>query len=501
MHAMGSQAFPSMPSCQPRHPRLPLQQSASFAFLRAHLPSQVNLDGRIQPGVHQADLLYNKGAHYYWITSRTLKRSAMGKWFLGWTFGAEEGLLLMLRSPTKEEVAAAIAEGFQARDDEEDVGDVIERPIARMVPGRMLQTQGRGSGAAYGEDDGQEQEQNAADYDGQPLPAQRSPNGSGGRAGSRAEVMARGKGQPLGSGREDGARVNDDDDCREDSVPSTDSGRRRGGATSSGGPAGELRDPRLATARVTSSEPGASLQELPGAPGPSRRGGEGLGLRGQEQDRPYPRGQERPPPKLAQDGSAGSVPQGSGGGPVRGGATNAGAPSRQPVTSSAEPPGGSAGASGLSSAPPEGGPDARAALGSGATPPAPRAPGHATGAVMAQPPKLATAGSLPTSVGGPSAAESASPRALQPSTTEGSVLAGSDAADAAATVLRLPSNVSEMLPSEYLPAAVSLRCTVDGELDPVIYACEVRHCGAAAPRVLGGLWRKVAWALRGSSCM
>ncbi len=444
--------------------------------------------------MHQADLLYNKGAHYYWITSRTLKRSAMGKWFLGWTFSTEDGLLLMLRSPTKEEVAAAIAESFQAREDDEDAGDVIERPIARLVPGRMLQTQGRGGGVAYGEDDGQEHEQEAVDYDGQLLPAQRSPDGSGGRVGWRGEAllqaMARGKVQPLGSGRgdgtgrEDGALVGEDDDYREDSVPSTDSGRRRGGTASSGGPGG---DPRLAAARVTSSDQGrgphamgprAALQDLPRAPGPSSRGVEGLGLLRQDQDRPYSRGHERLPVKLAQDGSAGDVPQGSGGGPVRGAAANAGAPSRQPVTGFADRPGGSAFASGPSSIPPDGVPDARAALGSGISPPAARAPGRAPGVTMTQPSKLATAGSLPTSLGAPSAAESASPGVPQPSTTEGGVLAGPDLAGAVATVLRLPSNVSEMLPLEYLPAAVSLRCTVDGELDPVVYACEVRHCGS-----------------------
>ncbi|KXZ49247.1 hypothetical protein GPECTOR_22g839 [Gonium pectorale] len=87
---------------------------------RTELQVKVMLDNRMLYGVHQADLLYNKGAHYYWITSRTLKRAAMGKWFLGWNYTSSDGLVLLLRSPSKDEIAAAIAEGFQAKEDEEE---------------------------------------------------------------------------------------------------------------------------------------------------------------------------------------------------------------------------------------------------------------------------------------------------------------------------------------------------------------------------------------------
>ncbi|KAG2493079.1 hypothetical protein HYH03_008742 [Edaphochlamys debaryana] len=120
--------------------------------VRADVRVQIKLDNQLQPVVHEAELLYNKGAHYYWITSRTLKRAAMHKWFVGWSFSPAEGLVLLLRSPSREEMAALAADALhpgQAEDEPEpqdqqsleqdeepddDMEDVQEEAQPQMQP-------------------------------------------------------------------------------------------------------------------------------------------------------------------------------------------------------------------------------------------------------------------------------------------------------------------------------------------------------------------------------
>ncbi|KAG2492203.1 hypothetical protein HYH03_009450 [Edaphochlamys debaryana] len=78
---------------------------------RRQLDVKVQLDGRLQPKPHRGELLYNKGAHYYWVTGTSLRKLAKGKWFMGWRHSPEEGLVLLLRSPKDPEVKAARKEG------------------------------------------------------------------------------------------------------------------------------------------------------------------------------------------------------------------------------------------------------------------------------------------------------------------------------------------------------------------------------------------------------
>ncbi|KAG2486770.1 hypothetical protein HYH03_014569 [Edaphochlamys debaryana] len=78
---------------------------------RRQVDVKVMLDNRLQPTPHNGELMYNKGAHYYWVTGTSLRRAARGRWFMGWRHTPGEGLVLLLRSPKDPEVRAAKAEG------------------------------------------------------------------------------------------------------------------------------------------------------------------------------------------------------------------------------------------------------------------------------------------------------------------------------------------------------------------------------------------------------
>ncbi|KAG2493091.1 hypothetical protein HYH03_008754 [Edaphochlamys debaryana] len=95
---------------------------------------QIKLDNQLQPVVHEAELLYNKGAHYYWITSRTLQDAAMHKWFLGWSFTPAEGLVLLLRSLSREEMSALAADGLHPGQAEDEPEPLRERMQVHATP-------------------------------------------------------------------------------------------------------------------------------------------------------------------------------------------------------------------------------------------------------------------------------------------------------------------------------------------------------------------------------
>ncbi|GLC36859.1 hypothetical protein PLESTM_000511600 [Pleodorina starrii] len=441
---------------------------------RTELQVKVMLDNRMLNGVHQADLLYNKGAHYYWITSRTLKRTAMGKWFLGWSHTPTDGLVLLLRSPSKDEIAAAIAEGFQGKEDEEDTEvpelqlqmqqqlqqqmlHVLSPPSphpARMQSGRSL------TALAYG------------DEDAMMLMQQQTP-------ASEMEDFAEGgqyhRTPPLGMGARLGPAGDEDDAV---SGLSGESELRRALGPS---------DPRLMVALAAaelqqrgmypgSGTPGAATGGRRPTPGSSAGPGAGTG-RGYTGARDA-RDLQQPLPGRQQ---AGAVPA-AGGAPVLyrdfparsgsdglnaagGGVTPTGQP-RNPAppparyTNFSEVPGGTAFANV---------PLPSEHLGLEPQPPLPQ-------------PHRGGAATMPSQLGATtSIASNLSLAGATQLTGAASMLQASGVAGPVAAPLRLPTNVSELLPPEYLPAAVSVRCTLDGSLQPDIFGCEIHrnrqgHC-------------------------
>jgi collagen type III alpha len=342
---------------------------------------QVMMDSRMLPETHQADLLYNKGAHYYWITSRTLKRTAMGKWFLGWSHTSTEGLILLLRSPSREEIAAAIAEGFTPKDEEEEEG-----PDSR---GHALAEEGPEDEDAQGEPElGLLPQQGSL----QQLLLQSGGSGGSGAAGPAA---LRGGGEPgarRAGGGGSGSRLAWMPTGEEDEAMSGQSGRRRGPPA----------DPRLHA---------SSSAAAPPAPAARRTAGE--------------------PP----------------GGGRMGGSGSASGPASGLLSSFTDLPDGPAFAAGLS-----GGPDLL--------------PGRST--------QLGAAASIASNLPLGSRGDLASALSLLQSAGGGGS-GGGGSAVARLPPMRLPDTVSELLPTEYLPAAVSVRFTVDGALQSEVLSCEVRR--------------------------
>ncbi|KAG2497610.1 hypothetical protein HYH03_004354 [Edaphochlamys debaryana] len=119
---------------------------------RRQLHVKVMLDGRVLPRVHDGELLYNKGAHYYWVTGSSLRQLARGKWFLGWRHAPDDGLVLLLRSPKDPEVRAAAAGGVPLPKETKAVpyGRTAVHAAAAAADVEATGSGGRGKGSAGG---------------------------------------------------------------------------------------------------------------------------------------------------------------------------------------------------------------------------------------------------------------------------------------------------------------------------------------------------------------
>ncbi|PNW73752.1 hypothetical protein CHLRE_13g571400v5 [Chlamydomonas reinhardtii] len=554
---------------------------------RTELLVKVNLDSRLVAGVHQADLLYNRGAHYYWITSRTLKRAAMGKWFLGWSHSAAEGLVLLLRSPSRDEMAAAIAEGFQLKEEEEEEatdagagGGGGGGAPSGSPPGPSMRAAG---GGGAGSERLGDQEAAALDRsDGLLLPAG---TGRAGRAQATRSLaaLAYGGGDgdllmpppapvvggldlaagggvgSMGAGSAGGLLAQESPSLRrqagsgwrsgpgpeEDEVVSgamahDGSEQRGGGRGGSNGPGGQVAhsgDPRLLLQQQRGALPTGSgggggprrgtpalstgsgadrershsqlrgdagglldhhrdLEQLLGGAASTGSGGAGPSWLGQG---PSYRGQQQ---SSRSGGSAGSEGRGGGGG--SGSVLISGGTAAR-YTNFEEVPGGSAfGTAVLNLQADAGGqellPGLQGGHGGGGGGPLPsvsqqiggglgpgRPPGGAgAGANAAGGAGVGPGGTL-MSQAGPAASIASTPSHAAPTQlTAGSAgmlqnLASGVLGGPASSPLRLPANVSELLPPEYLPAAVSVRYTLDGSLQADVFGCEIHrtrqgHC-------------------------
>ncbi|GFR47531.1 hypothetical protein Agub_g9252, partial [Astrephomene gubernaculifera] len=441
---------------------------------RTELQVKVMLDNRMHAEVHPADLLYNKGAHYYWITSRTLKRAAMGKWFLGWNHTPADGLVLLLRSPSKDEIAAAIAEGFQGKedDDEEDQQQQVQQLLMQQQPSlqaalsppspRLARAPQPRPVLPYSDEEAllmmQQQQPPGPEVD----------DGVEGGQYHRAMALQGGARLPqMGEEEDDISGLSGDSELRKVLGPSDPrlmvalAAELQRGLYGPGGAAGAMNANRR----------GAQAQNL--APGPSRGYTGGRDARDAQQPLLTSRSQPNPLPQMLGQLPGGVPAQYRGSlGRTASEGLNAQVPPPAPVpvprssggqasrlTNFSEVPGGTAFAAVL---PP--------AEGLGLEPPPPLAPPQqqrgGTGAMLSQ---LGATTSIASNLSMPGATQL---------TGTGSLLQASGiAGPVAAAPLRLPANVSELLPPEYLPAAVSVRCTLDGSLQPQIFPCEIHRTG------------------------
>ncbi|GIL51153.1 hypothetical protein Vafri_7221 [Volvox africanus] len=436
---------------------------------RTELQVKVMLDNRMLNGVHQADLLYNKGAHYYWITSRTLKRTAMGKWFLGWNHTPTDGLVLLLRSPSKDEIAAAIAEGFQGKEDDEDT-DMSEQQQQQMQlqfqqqqlfqalsppsphPGRIQPTRSLPA-LAYGDEEGMMLLQQ------QPPVSELEDATEGGQYHRGTPLTA---GMRLGPGGDEDEAV---------SGLSGDSELRRALGPS---------DPRLMVA-IAAAELQRGVYGGSGTPSASNLGrrttpvpGGGLAVgRGyggvrdsREMQQLLPGGRSQPGAggtpgigsptyrePVARTGSEGLNPPGGTGTPPSQPRASAAPPTR--FTNFSEVPGGTA----FANVP-------MSSENIGLEPQQQQQQQQQRGGAAAMPSQLGATTSIASNLSLAGATQL---------TGAASMLQASGVAGPIAAPLRLPTNVSELLPPEYLPAAVSVRCTLDGTLQPDIFACEIHR--------------------------
>ncbi|GLI62056.1 hypothetical protein VaNZ11_004484, partial [Volvox africanus] len=436
---------------------------------RTELQVKVMLDNRMLNGVHQADLLYNKGAHYYWITSRTLKRTAMGKWFLGWNHTPTDGLVLLLRSPSKDEIAAAIAEGFQGKEDDEDT-EMSEQQQQQMqlqfqqqqlfqalsppspYPGRIQPTRSLPA-LAYGDEEGVMLLQQ------QPPVSELEDATEGGHYHRATPLTA---GMRLGPGGDEDEAV---------SGLSGDSELRRALGPS---------DPRLMVAIAAaelqrgvyggSGTPSASNlgRRTTPAPGGGLAVGRGYGgvRDSREMQQLLPGGRSQPGAggtlgvgspvyrePAARTGSEGLNPPGGTGTPPSQPRASAAPPTR--FTNFSEVPGGTA----FANVP-------MSSENIGLEPQQPQQQQQQRGGAAAMPSQLGATTSIASNLSLAGATQL---------TGAASMLQASGVAGPIAAPLRLPTNVSELLPPEYLPAAVSVRCTLDGSLQPDIFACEIHR--------------------------
>ncbi|KAG2492206.1 hypothetical protein HYH03_009452 [Edaphochlamys debaryana] len=141
---------------------------------RRQLDVKVQLDGRLQPKPHRGELLYNKGAHYYWVTGTSLRKLAKGKWFMGWRHSPEEGLVLLLRSPKDPNIKAAEAEGVPLVK-ESGPWTGIERGLGLVGS----DTGGLESGGAGGDRSTRDADMTPASGDERPFPGAEGPSSLG----------------------------------------------------------------------------------------------------------------------------------------------------------------------------------------------------------------------------------------------------------------------------------------------------------------------------------
>ncbi|KAG2497572.1 hypothetical protein HYH03_004318 [Edaphochlamys debaryana] len=145
---------------------------------RRQLDVKVMLGDRLQPTPHRGELMYNKAAHYYWVTGTSLRKAAKGKWFMGWRHTPDDGLVLLLRSPRDPGVRAARAGGVRLANEAPALGPTAAQQ-AWLVPTGPTEDASSGGGRSSAD---------WADEDGAPSPRQAAAAGGAVRSSSGARA-------------------------------------------------------------------------------------------------------------------------------------------------------------------------------------------------------------------------------------------------------------------------------------------------------------------------